>query len=191
MKKQEINFFSHYRHAFNFLENDSRLKANHVSMYLVLFRKWNNCLFPVRMQINRLELMKSAKIGNKETYTNVLQDLHYFGYIIYIFNPVLRRSYVEMIPFDNGSTAPNNNPKIRPDKKSRSKNKRGSEKINMDTTKLKSGTDEQVESGTEAVLNMGPFIKKETLKEENSNKTSSEVTNISYQKTDEYFKNIR
>ena len=189
MKKQEINFFSHYRNAFNFLENDSRVKSNHISMYLALFRQWNQSLFPRRMQILRDTMMKSTKIGNKDTYTQVLHDLHYYGYINYIFNPILRRSYVEIIPFDNGIAAPNNTPKNRTDKKLRKKIKSGTEEFNSDTIKFESGTNDEYKSGTKTVSEMGHIIKKETFKEENLKKTSSEVTNGSFKKTEEYFGN--
>jgi len=102
-KKQDVDFFNHFKIVFDKLQKDSRIKSRHMSAYLVLFRKWNNELFPFKLTIYRSESMKAMKIGSKVTYTSTLKELHGFGYIKYTIQELPRRSIIEMVRFDTES----------------------------------------------------------------------------------------
>lgn len=109
-KKQDVDFFNHFKIVFDKLQKDSRIKSRHMSAYLVLFRKWNNELFPFKLTIYRSESMKAMKIGSKVTYTSTLKELNGFGYIKYTIQELPKRSIIEMVRFDTvtSKTGPEN-----------------------------------------------------------------------------------
>lgn len=100
MKQQEVNFFKHFNNVFRMMDNDERIQAKHVTMYLALFRRWNQLMFPKRFIVNRSEFLIKFKRKSKGVYANTLKELHDFGYINYQRNNG-SRSVVE--PFDFSS----------------------------------------------------------------------------------------
>ena len=63
---------------------DDRLLANHITLYLALFQRWNENRFQNPISINRIEVMRAAKISSLSTYTKCLRQLHEWRYLEYI-----------------------------------------------------------------------------------------------------------
>ncbi|MBN8856262.1 MAG: hypothetical protein BGO55_08865 [Sphingobacteriales bacterium 50-39] len=72
-------------------QNDFRINAIHIALYLALFQLWykNNGRDPV--SFSKQELMKAAKINGRATYHRCIRELHEYGYISYVpsHHPVL------------------------------------------------------------------------------------------------------
>ena len=68
---------------FRHIKRDTRLNANHISLYLALFQYWNINRFQNPFQISREEIMAICGIGSKNTYHKCLKELHQYGYIYY------------------------------------------------------------------------------------------------------------
>lgn len=98
-----VNYVLHHRTVYFKMSEDERLSPYHLSVYNALFMLWNECGFATKLSINRNDVMKLSKIGNQNTYTKVLKELHEYGYIIYepSFNP-LKGSLVTIIRCDKG-----------------------------------------------------------------------------------------
>jgi hypothetical protein len=84
------------------IEHDERLTLRHISLYLALFRCWNNSFFNNPFYISRAKLMKIGHIGSCNTFARVIRELENFGYINY-FPPgrkgsALLVSVIPMIP---------------------------------------------------------------------------------------------
>ena len=77
--------YSRHLSAFFFrhTKRDTRLNANHISLYLALFQYWNVNRFQNPFQISREEIMAICGIGSKNTYHKCLKELHQYGYIYY------------------------------------------------------------------------------------------------------------
>lgn len=80
---QPVNYIRHLSGALAKLIADRRCTSQHISLYVVLFHQWNSQHFPQRLKIFRSELMEDSKIGNKNTYTTCLKNLHEWGYLGY------------------------------------------------------------------------------------------------------------
>ena len=80
---QPVNYIRHLSGALAKLIADRRCTAQHISLYVVLFHQWNSQHFPQRLKVFRSELMEDSKIGNKNTYTTCLKNLHEWGYLEY------------------------------------------------------------------------------------------------------------
>jgi hypothetical protein len=80
---QPVNYIRHLSGALAKLIADGRCTAQHISLYVVLFHQWNSQHFPQRLKVFRSELMEDSKIGNKNTYTTCLKNLHEWGYLGY------------------------------------------------------------------------------------------------------------
>lgn len=65
------------------IEDDARITATHISLYLALLNKWNFNQSQNPMSIVRDELMKAAKINARHTYNKCINELQQFGYITY------------------------------------------------------------------------------------------------------------
>ncbi len=79
-----MNYIRHlsaffFRHT----KRDTRLNANHISLYLALFQYWNLNRFQNPFPITRDEVMAISGIGSKNTYHKCLKELHQYGYIYY------------------------------------------------------------------------------------------------------------
>lgn len=99
-----VNYVLHHRTVYFKMSEDERLSPYHLSVYNALFMLWNECGFAKKLSINRNDVMRLSKIGNQNTYTKVLKQLHDYGYIIYepSFNP-LKGSLVTIIRCDKGT----------------------------------------------------------------------------------------
>lgn len=99
-----VNYVLHHRTVYFKMSEDERLSPYHLSVYNALFMLWNECGFATKLSINRNDVMKLSKIGNQNTYTKVLKQLHEYGYILYepSFNP-LKGSLVTIIRYDKGT----------------------------------------------------------------------------------------
>jgi len=102
--KQQINYIEHQRSVYFKMSEDTRLTPIHISLYMSLFMIWNECGFDTELSINRNDVMKLAKIGNKNTYTTALKQLNDYGYITYkpSFNPLIG-SKVTITNYGKGS----------------------------------------------------------------------------------------
>ncbi len=80
---QSVNYIRHLSAVLDKLAADGRCTPQHISLYIMLFHQWNGQHFRGRLKIFRAELMEESKIGNKNTYTNCLKNLHEWGYLQY------------------------------------------------------------------------------------------------------------
>lgn len=66
------------------IDDDTRITAKHISLYMALFVQWNlnQCKEPI--SIKREVVMRAAKISARHTYNKYINDLHKFGYIKYM-----------------------------------------------------------------------------------------------------------
>lgn len=82
--------FQQMKDFFSAIPDDPRLGAYHISLYMSLYHHWllSDCKEP--MQINRRDIMKTAKISGIATYHRCIRELHNYGYIRYMpsYNPV-------------------------------------------------------------------------------------------------------
>jgi hypothetical protein len=78
-----MNYINHLSRFYARLNKETRLNANHISLYLALFQCWNSYRFQNPFPLWRQWVMKVSGIGAKSTYGKCIRDLHRFGYIIY------------------------------------------------------------------------------------------------------------
>jgi len=76
-----MNYIRHLNTFFSCLQQDNRLTAFHISLYIALFQVWNRNHFQSPFVAQREELMLLSKIGSKNTYYKCLKELHQAGYI--------------------------------------------------------------------------------------------------------------
>jgi hypothetical protein len=69
---------------FDAVSDDHRIGATHISLYMAFFTVWmrNGCNNPVTL--GRAAVMRDAKISSRDTYSKCVQELHQYGYILYI-----------------------------------------------------------------------------------------------------------
>lgn len=92
-----MNYITHLNQWFHFLEQDSKVRPTHISLYMALFNAWNKQRFSESIFITRLDLMKMSKIGSKTTYCSCMLDLHRWGWIYYTpSNSIYAKSEVKM-----------------------------------------------------------------------------------------------
>src|SRR4051812_10198217 len=78
-----MNYIKHLNKVMADFYIDARLSANHISIYISLFKNANENRFENPFPIYRQEIMKSSKVYSISTYTRCLQQLHEWGYIQY------------------------------------------------------------------------------------------------------------
>ncbi|SRR5579871_516098 len=64
-------------------ENDARITATHILIYLALFECWNLNQFQNPVFISRRIIMRMTKIHSITTYHKYIKELDQFGYIGY------------------------------------------------------------------------------------------------------------
>jgi hypothetical protein len=76
---------SFYRKA----DGDQKISPSHISVYMALVHIFLSRRLKNPIVINRLEIMKRAKINSRNTFGKCLHELHLYGYIDYrpSFNP--------------------------------------------------------------------------------------------------------
>ncbi|MCW3788212.1 hypothetical protein [Plebeiibacterium sediminum] len=99
-----MNYIRHQQTVFAMMDANANIKPIHISLYLALFRKWNQNKFENPIIINRQEIMKMSKISSPNTYTKVLKELERWNYIRYhpSFDPN-SGSKVHLYKFDTGT----------------------------------------------------------------------------------------
>lgn len=65
------------------IEEDTRIGATHISIYMALLQQWNLNGGKNPVEIERKEIMKAAKISARHTYNRCMNELTEYGYIIY------------------------------------------------------------------------------------------------------------
>jgi hypothetical protein len=97
-----MNYIHHLNAFFEKAEGDHWLTPDHQSLYLALFRTWNEAAFKQTIKINRDSTMQKSKIYSKAMYIRYMQDLADTGYIHYF--PSKHRNgeaTVMLVPFSN------------------------------------------------------------------------------------------
>ncbi len=93
------NYIRHLNAFFAQVRKETRLQANHVSLYLALFQVWNYHRFQNPFPILREEVMSLSCIGSRSTYVRCLKHLDHCRYIIYAqARQAYAASYVSIIP---------------------------------------------------------------------------------------------
>ena len=64
--------------------DDNRLGATHISLYMALVQQWNLIGGKNPFPIQRETVMKAAKINARLTYNKCINNLQEFGYIKYL-----------------------------------------------------------------------------------------------------------
>ena len=78
-----MNYVRHLNGFFRKLEQDERMSAYHISLYLSCFQLWNLNRFKDSFQVSRMEMMRLARIGSVNTYAKCIKELHEWGYVRY------------------------------------------------------------------------------------------------------------
>lgn len=80
---------------------DFSLNPSHISLYIALFKAWNQNHFKNPLSVTRDELMPISKISSKGTFFKTLKELEEKGYIKYqpSFNP-FKGSIVYLLDLD-------------------------------------------------------------------------------------------
>lgn len=78
-----MNYIIHLNSFFERADNQDWLTPHHQSLYLTLFRIWNQTMFRQTFTIYRDQVMDKAKIGSKSTYYRCLRELENAGYFKY------------------------------------------------------------------------------------------------------------
>jgi hypothetical protein len=99
----KVNYILHHQAVSMKMAQDD-IRHTHIALYNALFLIWNNAMFPEELSVNRQDVMSLAKIGNANTYTKLMKDLHDKKYIVYkpSHNPLIG-SKVTIIRCDKGS----------------------------------------------------------------------------------------
>jgi len=102
-----MNYIRHQTYVFSLMDGNANIKPIHISLYLALFRKWNQNRFTNPITINRQEMMEMSKIGSPNTYSKAMKELELYGFIRYhpSFDPG-NGSQVDLYTFDTGTCTP-------------------------------------------------------------------------------------
>ena len=73
------------------IEDDARIGATHISLYMALLQEWNTTVAQNPLSVNRDTMMKAARMGRK-TYNKCMKELQDYGYIKYepSSNPLIK-----------------------------------------------------------------------------------------------------
>lgn len=96
-----MNYIRHLSAVFEKMDNEDRVTPYLISLYMALFRRWNENFFNNPISIARCEIMRLSKIGSTNTYIRSLRELDHLGFIKY--NPSRskhRGSLIYMFTFD-------------------------------------------------------------------------------------------
>ena len=86
--------FSPLTEFYKAIEDDSRIGATHISLYMALLQEWNISGGKNPVLICRPIIMRTAKISSRHTYNKCINSLHEYGYIVYepSLNPAVHSS---------------------------------------------------------------------------------------------------
>ena len=65
------------------IAEDARIGTTHISLYMALLQQWNLNGGKIPIEIERVAIMKAAKINARYTYNKCMNELQEFGYITY------------------------------------------------------------------------------------------------------------
>lgn len=65
------------------IETDTRITMAHVSVYMSLWKRWQDKAAVVPLSFFRGEFVNSCKVSSCTTFHRVIKELHAYGYIIY------------------------------------------------------------------------------------------------------------
>lgn len=65
------------------IAEDARIGTTHISLYMALLQQWNLTGGKIPIEIERVAIMKAAKINARYTYNKCMNELQEYGYIIY------------------------------------------------------------------------------------------------------------
>lgn len=65
------------------IADDARIGSTHISIYMALLQQWNINGGNNPVNIERILIMKAAKINARHTYNKCINELQEFGYIKY------------------------------------------------------------------------------------------------------------
>lgn len=63
---------------------DTRIGVSHISIYMALLQQWNLNGGKNPLSIERILIMKAAKINARQTYNKCIKNLQEYGYITYM-----------------------------------------------------------------------------------------------------------
>jgi replication initiation and membrane attachment protein DnaB len=66
------------------IKGDVRIGTTHISLYMALLQQWNMAGGKNPFSIERVAIMKAAKINGRYTYNKCINNLQEFGYITYL-----------------------------------------------------------------------------------------------------------
>ena len=78
-----MNYIQHLNGIFKQFDKQENLRAYHISLYLALFRSWNEKLFPEIIFFYRSDMMKRSKITSPSKYHRAIRELHLWNFIVY------------------------------------------------------------------------------------------------------------
>lgn len=107
---EPVNFIKHLFGWHQRQAMDRQLNAQHCSLYMALFWKWNACHFQNPIDIVRAEMMQYAHIGSHNTYLRCLKKLHHRGYLEY--RPSYHALYPSTVVITRLDNLPANEPLI-------------------------------------------------------------------------------
>lgn len=104
---EEVNYIKHLNSVLDQFAKDNRLNPSHISLYMALFRIWNDYHFKPVFYINRSEVMDISKLGSKTTYHRCIRELSHWKYLLYepSHNP-FRGSKIRMFHFGTSDELP-------------------------------------------------------------------------------------
>ncbi len=65
------------------IAEDARIGTTHISLYMALLQQWNLCGGKTPIEIEKVIIMKTAKINARQTYNKCINELQEYGYIVY------------------------------------------------------------------------------------------------------------
>ena len=97
-----MNYIKHLTAVFEKMDILPDCSPFHVSLYIALFRFWNQNRFVNPLSVYRTDLMKAAKIGSVNTYGKCLKQLDSWKLIRYFPSQnIYQLSQFHIFPFDN------------------------------------------------------------------------------------------
>lgn len=79
-----MNYIKHLSGFFDRVATDFELNPSHISLYMAIFKLWNQNRFRNPIPISRDELMSISKIGSYATYHKCIKKLNELNYVNYM-----------------------------------------------------------------------------------------------------------
>ncbi|AVR44228.1 hypothetical protein C7S20_02535 [Christiangramia fulva] len=92
-----MNYIAHLNKVLAHFGRDPRLHPTHISLYMALFRRWNEEHFPRWLTISRKLVMKDACMGSTSNYHRCIREMHRWGYLKYKPSHAMAGSRVRLL----------------------------------------------------------------------------------------------